>query len=140
MNQEINKKKFHESFKVPEGYFESNEINLLKISSESKKDRSKLIQLLAPISIAAAIVLGFFLYTPTVITHESAIDNSISSVIIEDYLQTNYTDAHNLAILTELISDETLEIGEIELLSYIDITEDMLYELNYNEYIYYENL
>ncbi len=140
MNQEINKKKFHESFKVPEGYFESNEINLLKISLESRKDRSKLIQLLAPISIAAAIVLGFFLYTPTVITHESAIDNSISSVIIEDYLQTNYTDAHNLAILTELISDETLEIGEIELLSYIDITEDMLYELNYNEYIYYENL
>lgn len=128
---------------VPEGYFAKKKLELLAITDEEQNPANKVFKLKATLSwvagIAAAIIIGVFLYPSTPISNavpvsETALTNaSIENYLLEEYPSNAVEEAIIINELTkadlDAISFNTFEENELE--EFIDNNFDQTLEYEY---------
>lgn len=129
--------------KVPEGYFGRKKVELLAIADEEEKTEPKVLKLAKPLSwvagIAAAIVIGVFLYPSEPNTIAPPAEVAITNTSIEEYLLEEYPAS---AVEEALIIDELTE-ADLEALSFNSLEEYELEEFidnNFDQTLEYEYL
>ena len=120
--------------KTPENYFTSFEdtiLNKLDTNLEITSKRRKIIKIIAPLAIAASLLLTFVLRT-----NSSTISfDSVTSTEIETWITEGHIDANEYNIAS-VFEDIELEIGFISLTLEDDEAFDYLYNEDIDDFIF----
>lgn len=114
------------NFKIPEGYFDELASRLedqLEINKDSDKPKNGVLRvLMINISIAAAVVLGVFLFNPE---KGTKLSDQISKMEVEDP-EAIYVEDYLISMVSDTEEWQPLEYYEIELLS---VSEEEVLEI-----------